>query len=359
MPFYQTIKEDTLEGKRIIDNLLALRRQLDRDIPPRTLDETLLLATWNIREFDSPAYGERIPEALHYIAEIIARFDLVAVQEVRRSLKALDKVNNLLGSHWDYIVTDVTEGAPGNQERMAFLYDTRKIKFGGLASDVVLPPIRKKDANNKTVYEPVLQLARSPFMAGFRAGWTKFMLVTVHILYGTSAADDPERVDEIRKIARYLNERSMDDTSWANNIVLLGDFNIFEPDDETVKALLEGGFTLHQNLMRSPTNAGRSKHFDQIAFRVRPERFATTANAGVFNYYETVFRDEDEETYATYMGEAYEKNSKGAPRDKKGKASYYKTYWRTHQMSDHLPMWVELRIDYSDEYLEHKREGEA
>jgi len=33
-------------------------------------------------------------------------------------------------------------------------------------------------------------------------------------------------------------------------------------------------------------------------------------------------------------------------------ASYYLTKWRTFQMSDHLPLWVELKIDFSDQYLE-------
>lgn len=33
------------------------------------------------------------------------------------------------------------------------------------------------------------------------------------------------------------------------------------------------------------------------------------------------------------------------------KTRYYKTYWLTHQMSDHLPMWVELKIDFSRGYL--------
>jgi hypothetical protein len=28
--------------------------------------------------------------------------------------------------------------------------------------------------------------------------------------------------------------------------------------------------------------------------------------------------------------------------------------WRTFQMSDHLPMWVEIKIDYSTEYLKGK-----
>ena len=29
---------------------------------------------------------------------------------------------------------------------------------------------------------------------------------------------------------------------------------------------------------------------------------------------------------------------------------YLKTY-RTHQMSDHLPLWVELKVDFSSQYL--------
>jgi hypothetical protein len=36
------------------------------------------------------------------------------------------------------------------------------------------------------------------------------------------------------------------------------------------------------------------------------------------------------------------------------KANYFKTYWRTHQMSDPLPMWLELRINYTQQYLMRK-----
>ncbi len=36
-----------------------------------------------------------------------------------------------------------------------------------------------------------------------------------------------------------------------------------------------------------------------------------------------------------------------------GTDEFYVSYsrWRTHQMSDHLPMWVELHVDFSEEYL--------
>jgi endonuclease/exonuclease/phosphatase family metal-dependent hydrolase len=358
MPFYREIDESSKEGQRTLERLLALREQLDRDIPGRTLEDTLLLATWNIREFDSPAYGERILEAFYYIAEIVARFDLVAVQEVRKDLKALKKLCRILGGYWKYVVTDVTEGKKGNKERMAFLYDSRKVRFGGLAGELVLPPIELKDADNKTVYQPVSQLARTPFMCWFKAGWTEFILVTVHILYGDKGADDPRRIEEIHQVAQFLRKRTLDQTAWARNLILLGDFNIFKPTDMTMAAIIDAGFTVPDKIQKLPANVAQNKHYDQIAFRVREDRLGTTGKAGVFNFYETVLRLEDELIYVPDMGERYFTTSKGEPR--KDKSEYYKIYWRTHQMSDHLPMWVELKIDYSDEYLERKRDkGEA
>jgi hypothetical protein len=38
---------------------------------------------------------------------------------------------------------------------------------------------------------------------------------------------------------------------------------------------------------------------------------------------------------------------------KPNSSDVYDSYsgWRTYQMSDHLPMWVELQIDFGEEYL--------
>jgi hypothetical protein len=85
-------------------------------------------------------HGVRSDEPLYYIAEIIDHFDLVAVQEVREDLTVLNRLIEILGSWWKVLLTDVTEGRPGNRERMAFLYDSRKLSFGGLAGEIVLPP---------------------------------------------------------------------------------------------------------------------------------------------------------------------------------------------------------------------------
>src|SRR5690349_13920349 len=93
---------------RAIDRLLALRAALRADGgPPARVPGTLVLGTWNQREFDSSSWGERLPESYAYIAEVVDRFDLVAVQEVRSDLRALDALVERLGPHWSYLVSDV------------------------------------------------------------------------------------------------------------------------------------------------------------------------------------------------------------------------------------------------------------
>jgi len=121
MPYYPSLFEtfaasDDREGaKRAADGLLRLRNRLKRDLPPRTVSETLLLATWNLREFGrNQKYGSRLPESLQYIAEIVSRFDLVAIQEVHQNLHDLKRLMRILGDWWSYIVTDVTPGRSGN-----------------------------------------------------------------------------------------------------------------------------------------------------------------------------------------------------------------------------------------------------
>lgn len=354
MPFYQDIKTNTQQGRRTIERLLKLREQLKREVPQKDLEGNLLLATWNIREFGTSKYGGRREETMYYIAEIVSKFDLVAVQEVRKDLRTLKELMKILGSNWEYIFTDVTEGKPGNEERLAYVFDSRKVKFGGLAGEMVLPALETKDPETKqTIYTPSKQLVRTPFMCGFKAGWTDFVLTTVHILYGKSVADDPNRIEEIRDLANAMALKAKGDYEWSPNIILLGDFNIFSKNDDTMKAITDAGFVVPKEIQALPgSNAPKNKFYDQIAFMVRENRFETTGKAGVFDFFETVYRKEDESVYEPDMGDAYHTNDKGMPR--KDKAGYYKTYYRTFQMSDHLPMWVEIKIDHTDSYLKYR-----
>ncbi len=359
MPSYQSLSSATAAGKRTIERIIALRNKLKAEIPQKKLDETLLLATWNIREFDSPAYGNRMTEALYYIAEIISAFDLIAVQEVRDDLTALNDVMKILGNNWDYMFSDVTEGSQGNKERTAFIFDTRKVNPAGLVGEIVFPPIEKKikDSNNKmiTVYEPVLQSARTPFLVGFTAGWADFVLTTVHIIWGNDTANDPQRVKEIDTIASILKGKSINAYEWSRNFILLGDFNIFSSGDDTFKALSKNEFDVPPELMGAKSNADKNREYDQIAFHDRQNKFETTGKAGVFDFYDTVYTLADETIYIPDMGAAYNTTEDGKPRQ--NKTAYYKTYWRTYQMSDHFPKWIELKIDFSEAFLTKKLSG--
>jgi endonuclease/exonuclease/phosphatase family metal-dependent hydrolase len=346
MPFYYRLHGRNEADRRTAEGLLRLKDGLDQaGVPPRGVEENLLLATWNIREFDSAKYGIRRQEPLLYIAEIINRFDLVAVQEVRDDLTALNRLLGYLGGWWNYVMTDVTEGTRGNRERMVFLYDSRKIAFGGLAGEVVLPPMRREGH----VYEPATQLARTPFVVGFRSGWFKFTICTTHILYGTAVAEDPDRVKEIELLAQFLADRADEKYAWARNMILLGDFNIFMPEDKTLQGITKAGFVVPKAIQDLPSNVPQNKHYDQIAF-VTPDIVdqLQQPRAGVFNYYDQVYRPEDEAAHAEDMGSGYSSKD-----DAKKKKSYYMT-WRTYQMSDHLPMWIELKTDFSRPYLQRK-----
>lgn len=335
MPFYSGIDFESAEGQRIAESLVRLQEAL-AVIPPKTVDKTLLLATWNIREFESSKYGNRTDEAIFYMAEIISRFDLVAVQEVRDDLSGLKRLLKVLGGYWKFIMTDVTQGTQGNRERLCFLYDSRKVSHTGLAGEIVLPPEKNK---------PSLQIVRTPYLVGFKAGWTRFNLATVHILYGAAKANDARRVAEIEKVAKFIAKLAKDKHADTSNWVLLGDFNIFKPTDATFKAMADQGFVVPDPLKNTATNVVGSKTYDQIAFRYDPNRLTFTGEGGIFRFFNHVFRDQDEATHTSQMGEKYR-----AKDTAKKKTSYY-GIWRTFQMSDHVPMWLELKIDYSTEYL--------
>ncbi|MFQ5858154.1 MAG: endonuclease/exonuclease/phosphatase family protein [Anaerolineae bacterium] len=347
MPFYFPLRWNfnAEDSQRTANRLLTLRQQIRDEIPPRTVEDTLLLATWNIRDFDSNKFGHgpRLKESFFYIAEIIAAFDLVALQEVNEDLSALKTVMRILGSDWDYIATDKTAGRAGNQERMVFVYDTRKVRFQNIAGEIVLPMSQ--------LVEGEKQFARTPFLVSFQSGWFRFMLCTVHVYYGgTSGEKLARRIEEIDTIANVLSHRADDESA---NYVILGDFNIVSPEHQTMQALKKHDFIVPDGLSNVPSNMRLDKHYDQIAFKARAGQVQFGGRAGVFNLYRSVFREEDKGMYLERMSnvDELELGEDGRPRDTENNTNYYLNTWRTFQMSDHLPMWVELRIDFSEQYL--------
>jgi endonuclease/exonuclease/phosphatase family metal-dependent hydrolase len=332
MPDYKSLDSNTIEGRRTAQKLRELKLELDMAIPSKTVDPTLLLATWNIREFGGTKSGGREAEPLYYIAEIMSRFDIIAVQEVRDNLDALDELMHILGGWWKYLVSDVTLGTQGNNERSAYIYDTRKLFFGGLAGELV--PEMKKEGG---VLKADFAFSRTPYVAGFNAGWFKFTLCTQHMYYGEAKSDDPQRLAESKNVLRLLKKRMQSKDSWANNSILLGDFNVFSIKDESFQAIEKEKFHIPAKLRGAYTNAIQDKPFDQIAFLAKDvEKQLGLAQAGTFPFFNFVYRDEDWKTYLP------------------NKTQNEYRQWRTFKMSDHLPLWVELFVDFGDAYLERK-----
>ena len=116
--------------------------------------------------------------------------------------------------------------------------------------------------------------------------------------------------------------------------------NIERRDDAGFRALVENGF-LAPDL--GPTTLVGDRHYDQIAFSGRGEMTRMLTH-GVIRWHDAVYRDDEASAY-----EAIARAIRGGapygdwPRE-------YPT-WRTHEMSDHLPIWIELETDYSDDYL--------
>ena len=358
--------KDPVEKKRIAERLIKIRNSLTaQHVPPRNLDDTLLLASWNIRDFDSNKFkhGKRLRESFYYLAEIISAFDIVALQEVNRDLSGLRRLMRHLGPAWDFIATDTA----GNDERMVFVYDRNKVWFRDIAGEIVLPYVSKRPSkkeildfakaveplsgeelkkliSERNALDPNRQFNRTPFMVAFQSGWFKFKLCTVHIYYGAeSGVALKRRIKEIGNIAKFLSKRF--DRDKDDHYILLGDFNIVSPDHRTMEALQKHGFEVPDKLDR--TNVIETKFYDQIAFRLKKKELMPGAS-NVFRFYRAVFRDKDFDVYKNDM-KRISRVLKGNESAAKLK-SYYKT-WRTFQMSDHNLLWVELKINFARDYL--------
>ncbi len=366
---------------RCAERLLAMRERL-APLRKRRSDSSLLLATWNIRDFDSNrfGFGPRRPETFYYLAEMIACFDLVALQEVSRDLRALETLMRILGREWDWIATDTTEGSGGNGERMAFIYNTEKVWFRRIAGEIVLPEGQlvvspksvkppkyqpKPDGGPTATAAPLpaspaeakQQFARSPFLVAFQSGWFRFSLCTVHIYYGAaSGAALKRRIAEIERLVHFFADRQdnasqqeKDSSGEVENYILLGDFNVVSPEHRTMAALKSEGFTVPAAIDGRTVRRDGSHFYDQIAVRVKDKRFKVVGG-GMVDLFADVFRDNAEDR-AIYAGHVPKKDPEQGTAGKATTPEALYLKWRTWQMSDHSPLWIEIETDFADSYL--------
>lgn len=306
--------------KNLAQGLKELRRRIDlANLPSSKLDENFNLATWNIREFGR---RRRLKASLRYIAEIIGQFDLVAVTEVRDNLSDLNEVLELLGPYWKAIFSDYTTDAGGNRERAAYIYDERAVQFTGLAAEA--DPPRKKDKSSGE-YVSKLSWWRPPYVASFRAGNFDFILLTAHIRWGKRKAD---RIKPLLLLAEWVEKRMKQKHGFDKDIIVLGDFNIPKIDDDLFQAVTSRGLRIPKALrgVSHGSNLEKNKRYDQILhYPVYTDCFSD--HAGVLDFYQKNHK-------ALYPGKTMSKRQ------------------FTYQISDHLPLWIQVNTDTADEELD-------
>src|SRR5918998_4416091 len=121
---------------RLSPQIDALRKYRDtkpgRAIPSKAADR-LLVATWNVANL---GVQERREKDHLLIAELVSWFDLVAMQEVNDDLSGLREIHQHRPESFRLLFSD----AAGNDERLAFIYDSDKVALLEEVGEVAIPP---------------------------------------------------------------------------------------------------------------------------------------------------------------------------------------------------------------------------
>lgn len=324
----------------VAQDWLELSAALDAAVPSKQLDRNVIVASWNIRELGRhngkwTTAARDVPKRnvgdIHLIAEILSRFDVVAVQEVQDNLQALRAIMECLGPDWGFHATDVSFGDAGDNERLAYLYDLRRVRPSGLAGELVLSPedLTPRAPGVRPASDVIRvaglarQLVKTPYMVSFTTASRPFVLATAHIVWGDDDALEP-RAREAEALTRMLGRavqplRTREPDPFRASLVALGDFNITTKDDVIFKALVDNGLQPDVETLDKPRTVrdrpGSKIAYDQVAWFApgRPGALKFPRLSGdTFPWDQHILKGEPGDT--------------------------------TFRISDHYPLWVEFDV---------------
>lgn len=305
---------------RVNTEINALRNYRDtktgRQIPTKA-DSRLLVATWNIANL---GLQQRRDKDYRVLAEIISWFDVVALQEVNDNLEGLRGIQKHLPGSYRALFSDKA----GNDERMAYLYDSNKVSELEKVGEIAVPPKDVPHIKLAGITRKFKGFDRNPYLASFQAGSFEFLLVNVHLYFGDDTrADRQRRSLEAYATARWADLRRSDKDAYVQDIIVLGDFNLpkVEPGDLIYKALRKRGLRRPEHSTRIYSNISNDKDYDQIMFFPGNTNQELTGNIGIFDFDSAIFRGIWQNRTPVQF-RAYTK--------------YY--------ISDHRPLWAEFRI---------------
>lgn len=225
---------------------------------------SIALADITVGSFNIKHWGWDNGKDQAKVAEIIRRFDIVAVQEVMKDKPVKEMVsilNKNTNKNWKYMTSDAV-GRNSYQEQYAFIWNDNVSYDRGQVLYI----------DDKDIY------AREPMSAKFISNKTgrEFALATIHITFGDSISD---RKDEIRSLSHYWD--------WLGEVypntprILSGDFNLwyshnyFDPLlSKSEEAITQGATTL------SPKNGKYANLYDNFYY----EPSLNVTSAGIFPF---------------------------------------------------------------------------
>lgn len=291
------------------------KHKKDRNIPKREKGK-LLIATWNIANFGAQ---DRRDQDHSLLAEIISWFDIVAVQECRGNFGGLFDVHQKLPKSYRVVMSDVG----GNNERMAFLYDSKRLAMMEEVGEIAYPPSSYKTIKLPGIKEEFDGFDRTPFLVSFAVDGTSIMFVNVHLFFGDEKSESIARRSlETFAVAKWADLRQKSGFSFTRELIALGDFNMPKrvPGDPIYDALTKLGLNVPEHSTVIASSISSDANYDQVAFFPETTKRCFTGQKGVFDYDKVLFP-------ALWQDGVNEKN--------------FRTFLR-YYISDHRPMWVQL-----------------
>jgi endonuclease/exonuclease/phosphatase family metal-dependent hydrolase len=300
--------------------LSALRSYRDtkpgRAIPAKSPDR-LLVGTWNVANL---GVQERRPQDYALIAEVISWLELVAIQESNDNLRGIRGIQAQLPDYWHLLFSD----AAGNNERMTFLFDSRKVRQLEEVGELAIPPSDLSYIKLPGSDQRFDGFDRNPYLGLFQAGSLVLQLANVHLYFGSATATSMNRRKlETLAVAEWADRRRKSAFVSTPNILPLGDFNLpqAEPGDPIFDQLTSRGLHLPTHATQIGSSiADESMHYDQIAF-FPGDTEDHFRSSGVYDYdgavFHTLFQNRGRNDFLAYC-------------------RYY--------VSDHRPLWAEFAI---------------
>lgn len=224
--------------------------------------ETIRIASFNIQVLGQSKLKK--PGVADSLVDIIRRFDIVAVQELRSKeqnvIPALVQMLNANGGQFDSLVGP-RQGRTNSKEQYVFLFNTRTIEY--IPDSAFLVP------------DPQDLLHREPMAASFRArprsgrGFS-FTLLNIH----TDPDDTDVELDALDDSFRFVQSRVRPE----DDVILLGDLNVDAAHLGELGRLPSMTWTVRGEM----TNTLRTKSYDNILFH-RHNTAEFTGRSGVFD----------------------------------------------------------------------------